>query len=126
MIWVSLSSLIRSIKLDVKPRRNPKPLIVLNACGASTIDPTNSVSFPSLFLENHNPGVLGTEIVIPDRVATAFSKAFYTKLLSGATLGESVLHARRQLWEEHSNPLGLTYSLYGNADLQVTTPKETP
>ncbi|WP_157767631.1 CHAT domain-containing protein [Actinosynnema pretiosum] len=98
----------------------PLPLVFLNACGSSTVDPKTSLSFPQLFLENGNRGFLGTEIAIPDEEAAAFAVAFYRSfLVEGVGFGRSVHRARETLLHRHGNPLGLAYSAYGNTDLAV-------
>lgn len=97
------------------------PLIVLNACGSSKVDPLSSMSFPKLFLKNGNRGFLGTEIAIPDEEAAEFSIAFYRSLLMRQEpFGLAAHRARTHLLEEFGNPIGIAYSVYGNTDLIVT------
>jgi len=98
-----------------------KPLVVMNACGTSRLNSISAVSFPALFLEdNNNRGFIGTEIDIPDDVASTFSRFLYTELfLRSCSLGEAVRRARRQLLERFGNPLGLAYSLYADPDTRV-------
>ncbi|HEX3783210.1 MAG TPA: CHAT domain-containing protein [Pseudonocardiaceae bacterium] len=108
------------------PRREmDMPLVVLNACGSSKVDPTTSVSFPKLFMENGNRGFLGPEIAIPDDVAAAFSEEFYRSLLlREQTFGTAVHTARLHLLARYLNPLGLAYVAYGNTDLRISQWKE--
>ncbi|MFC8045242.1 CHAT domain-containing protein [Nocardia sp. NPDC057353] len=96
------------------------PLIVLNACGSSRIDPSTSISFPQVFLENGNRGCIGTEVAIPDEEAAEFSRVFYRELLDGADVGLAAHRARSHLLHVFTNPIGLAYTVYGDTDLAIT------
>jgi hypothetical protein len=102
-------------------QRADKPLVVMNACGTSVLNATSAVSFPALFLkDNENRGFVGTEIAVPDDVASTFSRFLYGELfLNSCSLGEAVRRARRQLLERYGNPLGLAYSVYADPDMRV-------
>lgn len=95
------------------------PLVVLNACGSSSIDPHSAVSFLKIFLDNGNRGFVGTETRVPDQFAARFSRRFYLELLRGAPLGTALHHARWSLLMNRGNPLGILYVLYANPDLHV-------
>jgi hypothetical protein len=80
----------------------------------------SSLSFPYLFLQNENRGFIGSEIEMPDDVAAAFSKAFYTRfLVHKVPLGRSLLDARNFLLQEFRNPLAISYSSYADPDLHI-------
>lgn len=114
------------VKLAALAPRVPlaMPLVFLNACGSSRVDPTSSLSFPKLFLQNGNRGFLGAEVAIPDEEAVEFAVAFYRELLlSGTGFGVAAHRARIRLLERFGNPLGLAYSVYGNTDLHVMRKK---
>jgi len=99
------------------------PLIFLNACGTSAIDPGGVSSFPALFVEeNGNRGFIGTETRMPDKFAAAFSQAFYTHLLEGYPLGEAIHAAKWNLLEKQNNPMGIFYTVYANPDTRVRKP----
>jgi hypothetical protein len=107
------------------PKRRPAttyPLIFLNACGASKLTPKGVTSFPKLFLEIGNRGVIGTEASVPDIFAAEFSKLFYTVLIEGKSVGESVYFARREFLKYNDNPLGILYTVYADPDLRVRHP----
>jgi CHAT domain len=107
-----------------QPKAGTGPLIFLNACGASRIDPLRSTSFPRFFLEeNGNRGFVGTETNVPDGLAAAFSKRFYRSLLQRLPLGEALYEAKWAMLREFSNPLGLLYIAYADPNLQVKTKK---
>jgi CHAT domain-containing protein len=95
------------------------PLVFLNACGTSVVDPRTAVSMMTPFLKNANRGIIATSANIPDRVAARFSRWFYTKLLSGLTVAEALYAARRDLLVTYANPLGVLYAYYGNPGLRV-------
>jgi hypothetical protein len=96
------------------------PLVFLNACGSARMQADGAFSFPQLFLKNKNRGFIGTEIEMPDDVASAFSAAFYERLLQwGMPLGRALLEARRHLLYQHGNPLGIAYSSYADAELHT-------
>jgi hypothetical protein len=96
------------------------PLVFMNACGSSQLRATSSISFPHLFLDNGNRGFIGSEISMPDDVATAFSRLVYQRLLIEAQpLGQALFGARTELLERYGNPLGLAYAAYAHPELQV-------
>ena len=64
-------------------------------------------------------GFIGTEAEVPDEVAAIFSRAFYSRLLAGDSVGESMLAARWELLTHHHSVLGLLYNLYANPDMRV-------
>lgn len=96
------------------------PLVFLNACGATAVDPLQIGSFVKFFLDNLNRGLIGAQIMIPSQFAAAFSEMFYTELaFNGLTVGEAMLRARRKLAERKKNPLGVLYMHYGQSALRV-------
>ncbi len=109
----------------LRDKRRPewRPLIFLNACGGSRIDPVMVTSFPRFFLEeNGNRGFIGTETNVPDSLAARFSMRFYEELLSGATLGDAVHRAKWAMLTKHNNPLGILYTVYADPDLRLSKP----
>jgi hypothetical protein len=98
-----------------------RPLIFLNACGSSEVDPAGLASFPELFLDFGHRGFIGTETKIPDRFAAAFSEAFYVAFLNGERLGEAIYRARWNSLKRFRNPLGLLYGVYANPDMRVSS-----
>ena len=101
------------------------PLVFLNACGTARMQADGSFSFPQLFLKNKNRGFIGTEIEMPDDVASAFSAAFYERLLQwGMPLGRAMLESRCYLLYEHGNPLGIAYTSYADPELRVGSVEE--
>lgn len=110
---VELAEMGRHVKCEM-------PLVFLNACGATAMDPRQLGSFVQFFLQNRNRGVIGAQTMIPDQFAAAFAEMFYSALVfQEMTVGEAVLHARRKLAERKKNMLGLLYMHYGPPELRV-------
>jgi CHAT domain len=129
---IELSGSSRSVRLRLRdigrelvrltrhstPREFDLPLVFLNACGSARMRADGAFSFPQIFLENKNRGFIGTEIEMPDDVASTFSGAFYERFLRwGMPLGWAVLEARRHLLYQHGNPLGIAYTSYADPEL---------
>jgi hypothetical protein len=96
-----------------------RPLVFANACGTSAFSPVHASALPRIFIENGNPGFIGTETRIPDDFAAAFSERFYDRWMSGEPMGSALLDTKLQMLREWRNPLGILYSMYGNPDLCV-------
>jgi hypothetical protein len=97
-------------------------LYFLNACqtAATGIDEDTMLAF----LQSRNAAaVIGSETILPDRLAAEFAIRFYTELLRQVPLSKAVLKARRKLIERFSNPAGLFYTSYGNPILHVAGTK---
>jgi hypothetical protein len=95
------------------------PLVFMNACDSSVMDPTAVTSFPDFFLSRGSCAYIGTEAPVPDALAELISDAFYTELLTGASIGAALYRAKWHLAQVHNNPLGLLYMLYGNPDVTL-------
>ncbi len=96
-----------------------KPLVFLNACGGSKIDPDGATSFPGFFLGNGNRGFIGSEAGIPDEAAARFSREFYAALLRGESLGRALWLAKYRLLTRFNNPVGILYTAYADPDMAV-------
>jgi hypothetical protein len=103
--------------------RAARPLVFLNACGAARVA-ADFRSFPRWFLDNRFRAFVGAETEIPDPVAADYAARMYDELLNGRTLAEAVVRARRRLYEDRGNPLGLLYVMYGDPTLRLTTEDE--
>ncbi|MEU5632771.1 CHAT domain-containing protein [Streptomyces rishiriensis] len=105
-------------------RSNNLPLVFLNACSSAVAEPMTGASLPAFFLRNGYIGFVGTEAAVPDRVAAAFSGMFYREFLSGQSLGQSILQAKRAILAGYRNPLGILYTTYADGDIYVEKPEE--
>lgn len=118
---------IAELRYWLDPLRSTSgPLIFLNACGTSRMDPMAATSFPRFFLrDNHNRGFIGTETNIPDRFAADFAGCFYRGLLSGLTLGRAIYEAKWTMLRTSKNPLGILYTIYADPDIAVSNAVDT-
>lgn len=98
------------------------PLVVLNGCSTAGLLP----NVPSPFLlalvrDRRAAGVLGTEVDVWEQLAGEMARLFLGKFMAGMKAGDALLAARRALLAR-GNPLGLVYTLYASADLQLASP----
>ena len=105
------------------------PLVVLNGCGTVAFSPDALSDFlPVLVQDRGAAGLLGTEISVWEALAGEFAYEFLRAFLGGASAGKALLAARHALLAQR-NPLGLAYTLYADADLQLQgapVPSTTP
>jgi hypothetical protein len=99
-----------------------RPLVFLNACGSTHLDPRHVYSWPEWFLQTRHRAVIGPETLVPDGVAAFFAASFYCLLLGGRSAGQALVLARRELLQSCANPLGLLYVLYGDPTITIDTP----
>jgi len=99
-----------------------RPLIFINGCHTNGLQPGHIVSFASVFTDLGACGILGTEVRVPLSVATEVAERFFQKIAppQRVPVGEALRQIRWELVNK-GNLLGLAYSLYGLADLQVET-----
>lgn len=94
-------------------------LVFLNACGTGPVSPRAVSSFASELYECGRTAIVATWCDVPDSVAAFMSTYFYDALFSGASVGEALRRARLQLLRKKNNPLGLLYTVYGDADYRL-------
>jgi hypothetical protein len=96
------------------------PIIFLNACHSAAVTPGQVVTWVGDFMRLGASAVLGTEIDVRVEVATEFAMRFFTALLAGpkVPLGQAIREARWALVRK-GNLLGLSYTLYGLADIWI-------
>ena len=93
-------------------------LVFLNACQSAGSGPVAGGLLDHLFTVGFKH-IIGSETLIPDRLAGYFAEKVYDGLLAAQTLGMAVYRARRTLVEEHGNPGGVLWSVYGDPDLRL-------
>lgn len=104
------------------PSKGGRPLVFVNACASSTINPQGVASLPNLFFgQLRSRGFIGTETTMSDGVATEFAAEFYRRFIDGASLGRALYDARRALVEKFRNPLGLYYTCYAHPELSFSS-----
>lgn len=95
-----------------------RPLVFINGCHTADLTPTDLVSFNASFSRCRAAGVIGTEISVPETLARYVARSFFEQLVARKKVGEIIRQARLALLERY-NPLGLVYTPYCSADLQV-------
>jgi hypothetical protein len=92
-----------------------QPVFLLDMCESAQLFPGHSENFVALFLKLKASAVVGTECEISPALGQAFADVFIdAMLLRGRSVGEALLDARQAL-AARRNPLGLVYTLYGQA-----------
>jgi hypothetical protein len=88
----------------------PRPLVFLNGCMTTALEPEKAIDFVSAFVNQAAAsGVIGTEITVFEPLATTFAEAFLKYFMGECkSIGESVKLARLALLQQF-NPLGLVY-----------------
>ena len=94
------------------------PLVFINGCHTVDITPDDLLRFNETLSYCQAGGVIGTEISIPEVLATFFAHGFF-KLLSLYNVGDAIRQMRLRLLENY-NPLGLAYTPYCSANLEIT------
>lgn len=101
------------------------PLVFINGCHTTQLDPEKALDLVTGFLSSNAAGVIGTEITIFEPLATRFGEAFLRHLLrgtesggSGTETGEALRLARLDLLQE-GNPLGLVYIPFALGSLKL-------
>jgi hypothetical protein len=88
----------------------PRPLVFLNGCRTTALEPEAAIDLVSGFVETCNAaGVIGTEITIFESLACRFAEECLQRFfVHRLPIGEAVRAARLALLQE-ANPLGLVY-----------------
>ena len=103
------SVILGDLNLDApttKQLRNA-PLVFINACELAEMSPAFYDGFVPYFMAKGARGVVGTECKTPALFAAEWAKRFFPRFLKGEALGEAFLALRKELLEQHGNPLGL-------------------
>ncbi len=96
---------------------DPKPLVFINGCHTTAVEPTQALNLVQDFVNTGASGVIGTEVTIFESLATDFALECLRAFTPGSTtIGSAVRSARLKLLKE-GNPLGLVYTPFVRADL---------
>lgn len=88
---------------------DPRPLVFLNGCHTTALDPEQVMDLVTEFIEiGQASGVIGTEITIFEPLARAFAEECLGRFFAGQPIGQAIRGARLQLLQR-GNPLGLAY-----------------
>lgn len=100
------------------PHLEYTPLVFLNMCESAQVLPSLSGGFIPFFIQRGARGVIGTECPMTSTFAHPFSQAFFRRFLEGQPVGQVLWELRRDYLEQ-GNPLGLAYTLYGDANTRL-------
>lgn len=103
----------------------PNPLVFINGCHTTALDPEITLDFVSSFVQQAGAaGVIGTEITIFEQLAVGFAEECLRRFFGvaphreGMSIGEAVRGARLELLKQ-GNPLGLVYIPFAVASLRL-------
>ncbi len=111
---------------DLEGLESPPKLIFDNACGQLEIQCTDKAytsSLRALFVEKNFPNYIGTIFPVPDHLCGSFAVDFYRVLAKGKTIGEALLHARREAYH-NKNPIWLAYIHIGDPSSRLWSPDD--
>lgn len=97
-----------------------RPVFFLNMCQSVEAAPGRSDGLLRRLINREAAAVIGTECEMTAAFASRFAETVLSSLWDGCGLGRAVLEARRH-FVASGNPLGLAYSSYGRADIQLAT-----
>ena len=103
----------------------PNPLVFINGCHTTSLNPEISLNFVSSFVQQSGAaGVIGTEITIFEPLAAKFAEECLGRFIGAPPhtqnmpIGQAVRGARLELLRQ-GNPLGLVYIPYAVATLRL-------
>lgn len=100
-----------------------RPFVFFNNCQVGRLSDTLTQvdGWPARWVQRRGcTGYLAPLWAVHDAAARRFSEVFYYHLAAGATLGRSVLEARKRTLAEHGDLMSLlAYSLYGHPNAQI-------
>jgi hypothetical protein len=103
---------------DIFWESQPRPLIFINGCHTTALEPEQAYDLVTGFVEAHAAGVIGTEITVFEPLAAGFAEECLQHFLNSVPIGEAVRLARLKLLGE-KNPLGLVYIPFAVASLSL-------
>jgi hypothetical protein len=106
---------------DVKKRL---PFVFLNACESGEHLLSDHHSFAGRILGVCGSAMMVTECAVADRIADAFSRAFYGFFFKGSTASEALSLARQTLNSAGHGVSGLAYSLHSAPLFRITYEKK--
>jgi hypothetical protein len=96
-----------------------RPLIFINACHSLAIYPNTLTSYLDAFVGTARAaGVIGTEVRVPQGLASKVAERFFALLFAGETVDAALFRIRRE-YLASGNLIGLLYSNYCSADLRL-------
>lgn len=97
-----------------------RPLVVLNGCRTTALDPTKPLNFVETFLKDAcASGVIGTEITVFEPLACAFAEEVLGRFVRDDMPLGAAVRATRLALLARGNPLGLAYVPYAPTELHM-------
>ena len=122
---LTLRDIQRAAPLTNTPLLHGGPLVVLNACGSAELSPLTYDGLVPYLLDLGARTVVGTECETPIFFGAEFGPVLLQLFIAQQLpIGEALRATRRHFLEQHRNPLGLLYALYGSAELAIDTPEQ--
>ena len=90
-----------------------KSIVVLNSCHGGQLDEFSDLSVTSALASKFVGAVVAALDKVPDVFATLWAQEFYSTLLSGASVGEALMNARKKIAKEKGNPAIFLYVVFG-------------
>lgn len=98
----------------------PHPLVFINGCHTVAVEQKVVLSFVSEFVYEQASGVIGTEVTVPDTLASQFAEECLRRFVVGQDyLGDAVRGARLAVLRDQLNPLGLIYTPFALESLRL-------
>jgi len=96
------------------------PLVFINGCHTVDAYPDDFLEFNSMLARCKAAGIIGTEISIPEILARYFAVGFWKNLFKNKKVGVAIREQRLDMLKNY-NLLGLAYTPYCYADLEIST-----
>lgn len=99
--------------------RKTSPLVFINGCHTAEITPESLANFVDTFAGVYASGVIGTEVLVHQRVATEAGFEFLNSFQNNKSVGNA-LQGMRLKFLLKGNLLGLAYTPYCSAELRLS------
>jgi hypothetical protein len=120
--WLGIGRGERLVPGDLEARdidwSMASPLVFINGCHTVDLTPDDLISFNETLSWCRAAGAIGTEIDIPETLARDFARGFFADLAAERPVGVAIKQRRLALLAR-GNPLGLAYTPYCSASLQL-------
>jgi len=97
------------------------PTVFMNACRSAGANPAYNEldSWAIKFLRAGAAAFIGSLWDVSDGAARVFAEEFYSRLKSGAPLGQAAMDARTVAASQPGDPTWLAYTVYGNPNAKI-------
>ena len=102
------------------------PLVLLNGCATADYRSQSYASLVAGFRRAGASGVVATECLIFESLATEYTAELLRRLLAGQALGPAMLDTRLHFLKVRGSPLGLVYACYAASEVALAQPAATP